>query len=367
MAGEARQKRILTVDDEPRNLRLVATILEGQGYQHDEVSDGRMGLERVKAFKPDLVYLDVMMPGMDGFEVCRELKSDPATRHVPVVMITSLADRDSKLRGLEAGADDFLTKPFDGTELMMRTRNLLRVKEFEDFLEEHNRVLEEDVRKRTEELRVALQELAVSRDRLNQGYVDTVHRLTKAAEFKDEDTAAHIKRVGHYSTRMAMAMGLSAEAVECIFYAAPMHDIGKIGIPSDILLKPGRLTPEEFALVKTHTTIGGRILGESVSEYIRMAERIALTHHERWDGSGYPMGLSGEDIPVEGRIMNVVDQYDSLRSRRPYKPGLAHEAAVKVIAEGDGRTMPHHFDPEVLGLFKSLHGEFEEIFEKHKD
>lgn len=366
--------KILIVDDEEVNLKLMGIILRSQGYDYAVASNGAEALAKAEELSPDLILLDVMMPGMDGFQVCGRLKEQASSRNIPVIMVTALNDRKSRLKGLEAGAADFLSKPLDATELLTRTRNLLRVKEFADFLKSHNELLEDEVRKRTEELRKTLDLISTQNVRLaeanketKEGYLDTINKLTVVAEYKDEDTANHIKRVSLYCVYIARQLGWSEEEVEAVLYASPMHDIGKVGIPSEILLKRSSLNHEEFALMKTHTIIGGDILGESVSPLLRMAERIALSHHERWSGGGYPKGLQGEEIPMEGRIMNLADQYDALRSERCYKPPFDHDKAFKILTIGDGRTMPGHFDPRLLAIFKETHWKFEEIYEENKD
>lgn len=343
------KSRILVVDDDMHARHLMESILQEEGFDTALAENGRQALEVVMTFRPDLILLDLMMPGMTGFEVAAKLKMNLDTRSIPIIVVSAMEDKVSRLRGLQAGAEEFLTKPIDHKELQLRVHNLLRLKEFNDFLQNHNLILETQVRERTGELQ--------------KSFVESIFTLMRAAEFRDDETGAHVKKISYYTRELAERLGMDKEFCELIFYASPMHDIGKIGIPDNILLKTSSFSPAEMEIMKSHTTIGAKILENNSSPYLKMGYDIALSHHERWDGSGYPRGIQGEEIPLSARIMQFADVYDALRSKRPYKPALGHDKAMDIILKGDARTKPVHFDPAVSVAFQGCANIMEEIFE----
>ncbi|MFH1033336.1 MAG: response regulator [Pseudomonadota bacterium] len=500
---------VLIVDDEPTNLMLMEELFHQQGARTSSARDGRTALDLAREHKPDIILLDVMMPGMNGYEVCRRLKEDEATRRIPVVMITGLGALDDKIRGLEAGADDFLSKPVNAAELLTRSRSLLKVKELGDELESayhrlaeiasytntllrqfdpYNFELDASLRGLMEFLlspassdkarpqRVLLlgadedgnwsgwaylldqgrltfrllpgqlrpsqlapifegrglvyanrgdepfaavaslplweglkeaapqQNLVAYRSdsvavlaldygkqvsayeaqvlsalvatihfflktissqiqEVERAFLYTIGALARAAESHDEDTGNHIIRVNRYAQSVANALACEDNFVNILGYSAQMHDVGKLHIHPDILRKPGRLSPEQWEEVKKHTIYGVRILGDDPR--LAMAREVALSHHEHWDGSGYPQGLRGEEIPLTGRITMLADVYDALRSQRPYKPAFSHQRAVEIILKGDDRLRPDYFDPRILEVFGDLHHEMEKIFAEY--
>jgi putative two-component system response regulator len=340
--------KILIVDDQLANVILIKRILTDAGYLSVTSTTDPMtvcGLHAQNHY--DLILLDLQMPGMDGFQVMAGLKEIETSGYLPVLVIT--AQPEYKLRALHAGAKDFISKPIDMAEVLARVHNMLEVRLLHQALNDHNTTLETRVQERTADL--------------HDGYVETIFAMTRAAELKDEDTGTHVQRISYYASALARLMGKSAEFVDAIFFASPMHDIGKIGIPDHVLLKPGGFTPDEWAIMQTHAAMGADILGNSKSPYLKMGAEIALNHHERWDGGGYPSGKQGEAIPLAARIMNICDIYDALRSKRPYKPAFDHAKAIDILTQGDGRTQPSHFDPEILTVFKENHTVFQAIFE----
>ena len=331
-ADRVRDARILIVDDQEANVALLEGILQrvAGSYNYKSTTDSRVVLALYSEFQPDLILLDLHMPHLDGFGVMEELKPlIPEESFLPILVLTADITPEAKQRALAGGAKDFLTKPFDSTEVRLRIENLLETR----FL---HLEMEQRVRARTRELEDA--------------HVEVVERLALAAEYRDDDTGEHTKRVGRISAVLARAHGLPPGEVTVIRRAAPLHDVGKIGIPDSILLKPGRLTPEEFEFMKTHTTIGAKILSGGRFPLLRVAEGIALTHHERWDGGGYPQGLRGESIPLPGRIVAVADAFDAMTRARPYKAAWPVAQAVAELERCAGKQ----FDPKIVEAFLAL-------------
>lgn len=347
---------ILVVDDRPENIELLEAYLVPQGYEIIKAGTGGEALDRLEEGRTDLVLLDVMMPGMDGFEVTRRIRQKRETRLLPIILLTALRDTEDRVKGINAGCDDFISKPFDRMELLARVRSLLKVKAYNDLLCTYQQELESEVAARTAELSRAV-------GKIKAASLETIYRLSMASEFKDEDTGAHIKRISFYSAAIARQLGLDDDIVDTILYAAPMHDLGKIGIPDSILTKPSKLDPLEWEIMKQHSLIGARILAGSDAGFIMLGETIARSHHEKWDGSGYPDGLAGTNIPIAGRITAIADVFDALTSRRPYKEPFSVEKSLDILRDGKG----NHFDPDVVDAFFSIEEDIRAIRKRFED
>ena len=329
--------RILVADDAPLNLELVQAMLAGSGYRNVETTTESAAVADLCAGSDfDLLLIDLHMPSPNGIEVLRDLRGRPGSRWMPVVVLTADISPAIKREALSAGASDFLTKPFDRAELQLRIDNLLRSRFLQRELETRNDSLEEAVRVRTSEL--------------EEARLETLRRLAAVAEFRDDETGSHVQRVGATSGQIARELGVDGEEAESIALAATLHDLGKVGIPDALLLKPGRFTPQEYESMKVHVGLGARMLRGSTSRVLQLAEEIATSHHERWDGSGYPLGLAGREIPLTGRIVAVADVFDALTHDRPYKPAWAVPEAVAEVRRCAGTA----FDPAVVEAFDQL-------------
>jgi putative two-component system response regulator len=352
--------RILVADDDEMIRTLHAEFVRGFGYEVEIAADGIEAIAKI-GLGVDLVLTDAHMPNMDGFEVARRIRQTRSSDELPIVMVTSLEAREDRLRAYETGINDFINKPVDHTELRLRLKWLLELKTAQDTLRRSKETLESTVERRTRELRQALEEVTRAQREVQAGHLDTIRRLTLAAEYKDHDTAGHIERIGRYSQVVGLAMHLQPRIVDLLLHAAPMHDVGKLGIPDSILLKPGPFTDDERRIMNTHTTIGGQILSGSSSPVIQMGERVALTHHEKWDGSGYPNGIEGDIIPIEARICSVVDFFDALTMDRPYRKAVPKDEVVEMIVSETGKS----FDPAVVEVFIDVRAEIEGIQQEY--
>ncbi len=330
-----RRSTILAVDDDPASLRLIAALLEAEGFENvvTTTEPGEV-LELFARRQPDLLILDLHMPGRNGLEVMRDLRPwIRATGFLPVVMLTGDATQESRQEALKSGAMDFLTKPFDSTEVSLRIRNLLATRHMHVRIESQNQLLEQLVTERTSDLEEARLEI--------------LDRLARAAEFRDDDTGEHTRRVGELAKAISLVLGYSAEDADLLRRAAPLHDLGKIGIPDAVLLKPGSLSDREYRVMRGHTLIGAQILSGSDVPLLHTSSAIALTHHERWDGRGYPEGMRGSDIPMVGRIVAVADVFDALTHKRPYKEAWPMDRAIDELQAQAGEQ----FDPAVVEAF----------------
>lgn len=331
---------ILIVDDTPENIDIMSEVLLPE-YKVKVALSGRRALKIAEdSPHPDMILLDVMMPDLNGYEVCKGLKANPATKAIPIIFITTESENENEQKGLELGAVDYIKKPFCASIVRARIQTHLA-------LYDQNRALEEKVRMRTKEL--------------EETQLEIVHRLGGAAEFRDNDTGLHVVRMSHYSRLLAEGLGYGKTWSELVFNAAAMHDLGKIGIPDKILLKKGKLTDEEWNIMKTHPEIGATILGDLDSELLKLSKEIALCHQEKWDGSGYPYGLRGKEIPLSGRLVAIADVFDALTTKRPYKEPWSVQDAVGYIDDNAGT----HFDPELVKIFHAVLPQILEIKEKY--
>ncbi len=344
-----KEAKILIVDDQPANVTLIEKMLDIDGYLNVISTTDPTQVESIYMEQnSDLVLLDLNMPVMDGYEVLSRIREvDPD--YPPIIVLTAQSDRESRIKALDLGARDFLAKPFDRVELMTRIRNMLEVRIMTKAMKNQNIILDGKVKERTQEL--------------NDTRLEVIRRLGRAAEYRDDMTGYHIIRMSRYSQQLALAAGMSEQDAETVLNASPMHDIGKIGIPDSVLMKPGKLDPDEWEIMKTHVDIGVEILSGSDFNLMNMAAEIAQSHHEKWDGTGYPGGLVGEDIPLTGRVVAIADVFDALTTERPYKKAWPVDETVAFLKEQSGK----HFDPNLVELFLGILPEILQIREHYAE
>lgn len=345
------EQTILVVDDDYQVLETLLLLLSADGYKVVTAINAIEALARLEDREVQIVLTDIKMPGMDGIELAGRIHD--RNPDLPVLIMTAYAEVEVAVGALKRGAFDFIFKPINNEQLVHALGKAAAFNVMKANERDYRLSLEAEVKKKTAELTDLNREI--------------IHRLTVVAEYRDTDTGRHNFRIGRFSGILAEGLGLPTDFSETLFLASTLHDIGKVAVPDSILLKPGALSAEEFAVIKTHSEVGAKMLEDSAHAIIQMAETIALNHHERWDGSGYPNGLKGEETPIEARIVMLVDQYDALRAQRPYKKPFSHEEACRIILEGDGRTMPHHFDPQILEVFRDKQAEFARVFDSLLD
>lgn len=359
----AKKATILIVDDTKLNIQVIKSNLEDNGYNILLSETGEAALSIASEKKPDLILLDVMMPGMDGFEVCSILKGQESTKDIPIIFLTARSEPEDIIKGFKLGAVDYLRKPFEVSELLVRVQTHIKLKNLQHNLEDMVQERAQELVEAHNELNEMHDELTFVHTKLQEAYLEIIRRLARAADYRDNETGMHIIRMSNYSAILGKAAGMELKDYRSLMHAASMHDVGKIGIPDAVLLKPGKLTESEFETMKTHSTLGSKLLSGIQSKVLSMAAKIAITHHEKWDGSGYPNGLVGEEIPIEGRIAGIVDVFDALISKRPYKKAWSVDEAVKLIKSEKGK----HFDPRLVDLFLENLPEILKIKEEFAD
>lgn len=345
----ANRHKILVVDDEPAILRMLDRVLTRAGFSVTAVNNGLAAITEIDGYSPDLIIIDYMMPKLDGFQIISRLKNDPQWQNIPIIMMTAYDNVQNHVRAFDCGADEFLPKTANPSEIVARIRYHIRVKVNKDNLLNTRDDLEKIICDQSDQLKEASNEI--------------IWRLAAASEYRDNETGTHIRRMAHYSAAIARAMGLPDKISRAILSSAPMHDIGKIGIPDSILLKPGKLTEKEWEIMRMHPIIGAKILEGSNIGIIKMGKGIALTHHERWDGKGYPNGLKETQIALPGRVVALADVFDALTTERPYKPAFSIERSLQIISEESGKQ----FDPDVVAAFFAIIDEILEIKAEFKD
>lgn len=352
---ERKKSKILIVDDCATDRKLLACLCNQLGYEVILCENGYEAFDKANHELPDLILMDIMLPLLNGLDTLRMIRKNKKTGNIPVIILTSRDIPNDRIKGMEYGANDYINKPYNINDLTLRIKSIFTEKDDHDYAENSDN---RPGKKAGEKAESPGRSLDQNRNR----YVEAIQKLNEAVVYKDSKTTAHIRRFSLYCKEMALALGMDHYFVDTIHCAAPMHDLGKVGIPDAILHKQGRLTSAEWEVMKRHAIIGADILKGAKSPIMKMAAEIALSHHEKWNGSGYPFGLKGNEISLAGRIVSIADQYDALRSSRPYREGIGHNEATSIILKGCGKFSPEDSDPEMLNLFRKTNLKFKAIY-----